>query len=180
MSAQELRRRVRAAEPCLPALRDAVILGVDPGTLRCGWGMIRSLGGRLIYLASGVIEPPAKYAIHLRLRSVFERLDEMATHHRPAYMAVEQAFVGKDPRAALRIGAARGVAMLVAARAGATVEELMPSTVKKAVTGRGGASKEDVAAMVARLLRIERPASLDESDALAVAIARANGGAGCA
>lgn len=172
MSAQELRRRVRAAEPCLPALRDAVILGVDPGTLRCGWGMIRSLGGS--------ITPLAKYAIHLRLRSVFERLDEMATHHRPAYMAVEQAFVGKDPRAALRIGAARGVAMLVAARAGATVEELMPSTVKKAVTGRGGASKEDVAAMVARLLRIERPASLDESDALAVAIARANGGAGCA
>lgn len=147
------------------------ILGIDPGLRRAGWGVIDTgAGGRLRWVASGVVAPPASGALGDRLRALFVELGAVCDEHRPDRVAVEETFVNRDPAGALKLGQARGAAMLAAATRGLPIMEYAPNKVKKTVVGVGHADKAQVAHMVRLLLPGAAPKAHDEADALAVAI----------
>ncbi len=150
------------------------ILGVDPGLRNTGWGIIECEGPRLAFIACGVIRPDADAPMAQRLLCVHEALTAVIAAHAPAEVAVEETFVSRDAKASLKLGHARGVALLVAAQAGLKVAEYAPRLIKKAVTGTGTAEKRQVTAMVRILLPRARPESADAADALAVAICHAH------
>ncbi|MGQ0742363.1 MAG: crossover junction endodeoxyribonuclease RuvC [Alphaproteobacteria bacterium] len=150
------------------------ILGCDPGLGCTGWGIIDSAGLKLAHVANGAIETAARDSLGLRLAALHSALSRVIRLHRPVAVAVEQAFVHKDPAAALKLGHARAVALLAAAQAGLEVAEYTPNHVKKSVVGVGHASKEQIQAMVRYLLPSVRIAAADSADALAVAIAHAH------
>jgi crossover junction endodeoxyribonuclease RuvC len=154
---------------------NARILGIDPGTQRCGYGLIayERTGRKIAYLECGVLEPNAELSMEQRLWHIFTALGEIIEEYRPTVVAVEGAFFGKNARSALKLGQARGIALLAAAERELTVFEYAPATVKRAVTGRGGATKEQVQSMVRHLCALGRPPRLDASDALALAITHA-------
>jgi len=154
---------------------DAVkILGIDPGLRKTGWGIVASDGVRLRYIASGRVTSDASEALALRLRALHDGLTEIVRMHRPAEAAIEETFVNKDARATLKLGQARGIALLVPASNGLTVAEYAPNLVKKTVVGSGHAEKAQIKAMLKVLLPRARPESEDEADALAIAICHAN------
>ena len=150
-----------------------LILGVDPGLNRCGWGLVLSEGARLSHVAHGVIAPSAKQQLAGRLHEVFEGLCKVIAAHGPHEAAVEETFVNTNARAALALGQARGVALAAAARAGLSVAEYAPATIKKAVVGSGAADKTQIAFMVRRLLPTAGDVSADAADALGVALCHA-------
>lgn len=149
------------------------VLGVDPGSIRNGWGVIDSEGPRLRFVSGGVIKAAERLPLEKRLAIVFEGLTEIVAIHRPDVMAVEEIFHGKYAQAALRLGHVRGVALVVAARADLVVHPYPPAIVKRAVAGRGAAEKGQVARIVAALLGLAELPEVDATDALAVAIAHA-------
>ena len=151
-----------------------IILGLDPGLGTTGWGMIRAEGNRLAHIANGRITTDAKLELGARLVLLDEALASLLAEHSPQAAAVEEVFVNKNPQSSLKMGQARGVVLLGAARAGLTVGEYAARLVKKAVVGTGAAEKAQVHAMVSRLLpgvAIDGP---DAADALAVAICHAH------
>jgi crossover junction endodeoxyribonuclease RuvC len=150
-----------------------LILGIDPGLNRCGWGMIASEGARLSYVACGVIKPPPQQQLATRLSCLFEELGAIIDAQRPHEAAVEETFVNSNARAALALGQARGVTLAAAARAGLQVAEYSPATIKKAVVGSGGADKAQIAFMVRRLLPTAGAVTADAADALGVALCHA-------
>lgn len=150
------------------------ILGLDPGLARMGWGAIDVAGARLSHVAHGVLTSNAQAGLGLRLLSLHEALAQIIAEFAPHSIALEQAFVHKDPSAALKLGQARAVALLVAARAGVEVAEYTPNHVKKCVVGAGHAGKEQVQAMMKYLLPTAHVESADAADALALAIAHAH------
>jgi len=150
------------------------ILGLDPGLARMGWGVIAVSGSRLTHVAHGVIATKTALGLGLRLLALHRALEAIIAEQRPAAIAVEQAFVAKDPSAALKIGHARAVALLAAAQAGLEIAEYAPNHIKKSVVGVGHAQKEQVQAMVKRLLPACRVDQADAADALACAIAHAH------
>jgi crossover junction endodeoxyribonuclease RuvC len=150
-----------------------LILGIDPGLNRCGWGVVASEGARLSYVAHGVIKPSASQQLASRLCDVFEGLSAVMAEHRPHEAAVEETFVNSNARAALALGQARGVALAAAARSGILVAEYAPATIKKAVVGAGHADKTQIAFMVRRLLPMAGEVSADAADALGVALCHA-------
>ena len=150
------------------------ILGLDPGLARMGWGVIAVSGSRLDHVAHGVIATRAAESLGLRLLALHRALEEVIARERPAAIAVEMAFVAKDPSAALKLGHARAVALLAAAQAGLEIAEYAPNHIKKSVVGVGHAQKEQVQAMVRRLLPTCRVEQADAADALACAIAHAH------
>lgn len=150
------------------------ILGLDPGLARMGWGVVEMTGTRLTHVAHGVLSSAAKDDLGRRLLALHEGLAVVIATTRPAAIAVEQAFVHKDPSAALKLGHARAVALLAAAQAGLEIAEYTPNHVKKCVVGAGHAGKEQVMAMVRRLLPTANVAQPDAADALACAIAHAH------
>lgn len=150
-----------------------LILGIDPGLNRCGWGVIASVGTRLSYVAHGVIKPSPAQQLASRLHHVFEGLSQVMSEHCPHEAAVEETFVNSNARAALALGQARGVALAAAARAGILVAEYAPATIKKAVVGAGHADKAQVSFMVRRLLPTAGEVSADAADALGVALCHA-------
>ena len=150
------------------------ILGLDPGLARMGWGVIEAAGSRLSHVAHGVLTTDPKECIGQRLLALHDALFRIIVELEPGCMAIEQAFVHKDPSAALKLGQARAVALLAAARSGLDISEYTPNHVKKCVAGAGHAGKEQVQAMVMRLLPIARLESSDAADALALAIAHAH------
>jgi crossover junction endodeoxyribonuclease RuvC len=150
------------------------ILGLDPGLAHMGWGAIDVAGSRLIYVAHGVIATRTAEGLGPRLMRLHGELVQVIALHRPAAIAVEQAFVHKDPSAALKLGHARAVALLAAAQAGLDIAEYAPNHIKKSVVGNGHAGKEQVLAMVRRLLPASRVEQSDAADALAAAIAHAH------
>ena len=150
------------------------IMGLDPGLARMGWGVIDIEGTRLIYVAHGVLTTRSDASLASRLLSLHDALLDVLARLAPQSLAVEQAFVHKDPSAAMKLGQARAVAMLAGARAGLDVAEYAPNLVKKCVVGVGHAGKEQVLAMVRRLLPTARVDSADAADALALAIAHAH------
>jgi crossover junction endodeoxyribonuclease RuvC len=150
------------------------ILGIDPGLAQMGWGVIDVAGSRLTHVAHGVIATRAAEGLGPRLMMLHRELESVIAELRPASIAVEQAFVHKDPSAALKLGHARAVALLAAAQAGLEIAEYAPNHIKKSVVGSGHAGKEQVQAMVRRLLPQCRVEQADAADALAAAIAHAH------
>ncbi len=153
---------------------DILVLGIDPGSHRLGYGLVVRRGNKYIHIAHGVAKAPATALLPERLRVIADGLEQVLAQHKPAVVALEQAFVSRDPHAALVIGHARGVAMLLAARAGLTVVEYPPAVVKRSVTGNGRAEKAQVGAMVKSMLGLAEVPKEDAADALAVAITHAN------
>ncbi len=150
------------------------ILGLDPGLARMGWGVIDVAGTRLSHVAHGAILTNTREDLGHRLLTLHVELSAVIQGHRPFAIAVEQAFVHKDPQAALKLGHARAVALLAAAQLGLEIAEYAPNHIKKCVVGAGHAGKEQVQAMVRRLLPTARVEQADAADALAAAIAHAH------
>jgi crossover junction endodeoxyribonuclease RuvC len=150
------------------------ILGLDPGLSAMGWGVIAVEGSRLTHVAHGVIATKPALGLGLRLMELHRVLALVIAEHGPGAIAVEQAFVAKDPNAALKIGHARAVALLAAAQAGLEIAEYAPNQIKKCVVGAGHAGKEQVQFMVKRLLPACGVTKADAADALAAAIAHAH------
>jgi len=150
------------------------ILGIDPGLRNMGWGVIEADSGRVRHVANGVIKTTAKADLAQRLVELFDGLGAVISRYRPEQAAIEQTFVNKDGAGTLKLGQARGVALLVPARAGLALGEYAPNTVKKCVVGVGHADKEQVAYMVALQLPGARLAGPDAADALAIALTHAH------
>ena len=147
-----------------------LVLGLDPGTRHFGWGVVERRGTRLLHHAHGVVHTDETAAIALRLVTIERELIEVVRAHAPAVASVEAIFYAKDPQAAAKLGHARGVALLVCARAGLEVFEYPPARVKRTVTGGGRAEKSQVASMVRVLLGLKELPPADAADALAVAV----------
>lgn len=155
------------------------IIGVDPGTLVTGYGIVDKEGGRVSFVACGCVRNKPAAPLPMRFLKIYRELGGVFDSYRPGEMAVEGLFFCKNVKTALKLGEARGVAMLVAAEKGAEVFEYAPRRVKQAVLGRGGARKSQVQFMMKSLLGLEKePSPTDASDALAVALCHAFAGAG--
>ncbi|SRR6266516_1692333 len=148
-----------------------VALGIDPGTAILGYAIVAAQGSELSLVSCDVITTPAGMPLSERLQHIYHRLSEIISTFRPNESAMEELFFAKNARTALAVGQARGVAMLALANGGLTVAEYTPKQVKLAVTGYGGANKEQVGEMVRILLRLKTiPRPDDAADAAAVAI----------
>jgi crossover junction endodeoxyribonuclease RuvC len=152
-----------------------IVLGVDPGTVVTGYGVVdRDGAGGLRLIECGVVRPRAGAPLAVRLQTIFEGITEIIARHRPDAVAVEAVFVHKNVRSALILGHGRGVILLAAAQAGLAVTEYPPATIKKAVAGAGAATKAQIQQMVARILRLKTPpAPTDAADGVAVALTHA-------
>ncbi len=150
------------------------IIGIDPGLRRTGWGIIASEGSRLSHIANGTLKTEAAADLSERLLQIHTQLSAVLAEWTPDEAAVEETFVNKDARATLKLGQARGIALLVPASAGLLVAEYAPNMVKKSVVGAGHAHKDQIGAMVNILLPRCTPDSADAADALAVAITHAH------
>jgi crossover junction endodeoxyribonuclease RuvC len=147
------------------------VLGIDPGSRYCGFGVVEDAGGtRVRHLAHGVLAVGDCGAIEDRLRRLYEGLSREIERHRPELVAVEDVFHARNARSALVLGESRGVALLAAAQAGIQVRSFAPSVIKQAVTGTGRAEKEQLGRMVAVVLGIAVQGRTDATDALAAAI----------
>jgi crossover junction endodeoxyribonuclease RuvC len=148
-----------------------IVLGVDPGTLVTGFGVVSCTGDALLLLDAGTIRNPGTQSMPIRLKHIYEGLQALIDHHHPDEFAIESAFYGKNAQSALKLGQARGVSILAAVEKEIPTAEYAPREVKQAVVGKGTATKEQVQFMVRSLLHLEKNAMpLDTSDAIAVAI----------
>ena len=150
------------------------ILGIDPGSIKCGYGLIGMKGKDPFYITSGTISASPSKPLHQRLRHIFEALKEIIRDNRPADIVVEQIFFAKGAKAALSLGHARGIVLLAAARENINLHECSALEVKKAVVGYGRAEKKQVLEMVRLILNIREPLYPDSADALALALCHAN------
>jgi crossover junction endodeoxyribonuclease RuvC len=150
------------------------ILGIDPGLRRTGWGVIACEGNRLAFVACGSVETQERAALSERLLTIHDGLTRVVADFTPDEAAVEQTFVNRDGAATLKLGQARGIAMLIPARAGLTVAEYAPNLVKKTIVGAGHAEKTQIRMMIGILLPKADPRSHDAADALAIAITHAH------
>jgi crossover junction endodeoxyribonuclease RuvC len=170
----ERRSVMRCAVRLYPYPSTVRVLGIDPGTAACGYGIVHESGGRVTSLASGCWTTSARERPELRLRVIFEGVQEVIATHAPDAVALEESYVGADARIALFVGQARGAAMVAAATAGVECTEYAPSRVKQSICGHGRADKGQMQRMVKMLLSLpEIPATSHEADALAVAICHA-------
>lgn len=151
-----------------------LILGLDPGLGTTGWGIIIAQGNRLSHVANGQIKTITAMPLAERLLALDAALTDLILQHRPDGAAVEEVFVNANPQSTLKLGQARGICLLAAARSGCVVGEYAARLVKKAIVGTGGAEKAQVHAMVSRLLPGAKIAGADAADALAVAITHAH------
>jgi crossover junction endodeoxyribonuclease RuvC len=155
------------------AVADRVILGIDPGTIVMGYGILRVTGNHPTVDAMGVLQLD-KYEDHyMRLRKIFERVTSLIEEYSPNELAIEAPFFGKNVQSMLKLGRAQGVAIAAALEAGLPVHEYAPLKIKMAITGNGAASKEQVAGMLQRLLHIPSEnmlPQLDATDGLAAAV----------
>ncbi len=145
-------------------------MGIDPGSRITGYGVVSRKGSSIIHVASGVIRVDTKNPKHFKLMEIKKGLDEVIGRFQPTAIAIEDIFVARNPKSALTLGEARGVALLSAAEAGIELFEYSAREVKRSVVGSGAAHKSQVALMVAKLLGMKNePATEDETDALAIA-----------
>jgi crossover junction endodeoxyribonuclease RuvC len=150
------------------------VLGIDPGTAACGYGIVHGSGGRLRAVCHGWWRTPAGQAPELRLRTIYDGVTALIAEHAPEAVALEESFVGADARTALSVGQARGAILVAAAGAGLACSEYAPARVKQSVCGYGRADKEQVGRMVKAILALEAIPTPDHAaDALAVAICHA-------
>ncbi|NOQ96443.1 MAG: crossover junction endodeoxyribonuclease RuvC [Desulfobacterales bacterium] len=151
-----------------------LVLGVDPGSLVTGYGLVKKEGGTLGYVAGGKISFPHPWPFHQRIHRIFSSLVEIIETYHPEEMSIEDIFFAKNVKSALKIGHVRGAAMVAAVQCGVKVFEYTPLQIKQSVVGYGRATKEQVRSMVKLLLKLDTQFSLDTSDALAVAICHHN------
>lgn len=149
------------------------ILGIDPGLRKTGWGIVLSEGSKLSFVACGCVESEAALPLSERLRQLHDGLTRIIAAFAPDEVAVEETFVNRDPQSALKLGQARGIALVVPALAGLSVAEYAANLVKKTVVGVGHADKKQVQMMIRVLLPKADTTSADAADALAVAICHA-------
>jgi crossover junction endodeoxyribonuclease RuvC len=147
-----------------------IVLGLDPGTRHFGWGIVERSGTRLLHRAHGVVHSDESLSIAARLVGIELALVEVVGAHTPTVASVEAIFFARDAQAAAKLGHARGVGLLVCARAGLDVHEYAPALVKRAVTGNGRAEKSQVAQMIKVVLGLAAPPVSDAADALALAV----------
>lgn len=147
-----------------------IILGIDPGSRITGYGIIRAIGTDVTYLDSGCIRTTSEKTLAGRLHVIFKGIQQLTEAFKPDEVAIEQVFMHKNAHAALKLGHARGVAMVACASQARTIAEYAPRQIKQAVAGYGAADKEQVKQMVMRLLVLTRAPQEDASDALAVAL----------
>jgi crossover junction endodeoxyribonuclease RuvC len=150
------------------------ILGIDPGLRRTGWGLVEIAGNRLGFVACGSVLTDDRAALAVRLVAIHDGLLRILNEYRPDEAAVEATFVNKDATATLKLGQARGIAMVVPAKAGVPVAEYAPNLVKKSIVGAGHGDKAQVRMMIGVLLPKADPGSDDSADALAVAVTHAH------
>lgn len=150
-----------------------IILGIDPGSRITGFGVVNAVGQKVEYITSGCIRV-GDGPLPERLLNIHRCIDELIEQHAPQQFAIELAFMGKNADSALKLGQARGVAMLAAAQHGIEIAEYSPKTIKQAVVGKGNAVKEQVQQMVQLLLNLPGKPQADAADALAIAICHAH------
>ncbi len=147
-----------------------VIMGIDPGSVHTGYGIIRTIGPRSEYVAGGVINPPAGARHSKRLLVVYDRLLELMISHQPDALVVESLFHGNNSQSLIKLSQIRGAALLAGEKNALDIYEYAPREVKKGVTGFGGADKPQMVFMVAKMLSLPDLRSKDEADALALAL----------
>jgi crossover junction endodeoxyribonuclease RuvC len=155
-------------------IRPIRILGIDPGLRRTGWGVVEIEGNRLGFLGCGSVTTDERHALAARLVVIHDGLMRILGEFRPDEAAVEATFVNKDAKATLKLGQARGVAMVVPAKAGLPVAEYAPNLVKKSIVGAGHGDKMQIRMMIGVLLPKADPSSDDAADALAIAVTHAH------
>ncbi|MBZ0271283.1 crossover junction endodeoxyribonuclease RuvC [bacterium] len=146
------------------------VLGIDPGSIVCGWGLVDEAPGGLRHVDCGVIAPRAKLSLAVRLGEIYDGITRVIADHHPDVAAVETIFFAKNVRSAIVLGQARGAALLALAHARLDVYEYTPAQIKKSIVGFGRAEKQQVSQMIASLLTMPEPAFSDASDALAAGI----------
>ncbi len=151
----------------------AIILGIDPGSRKCGYGLINAVGSRLDYLTCGVIRVET-LAFPDRLQVIFESLSHVIAEYQPQFAAIEEVFVGKSASSALKLGHARGVAMVVCSNHKLEIFEYATRKIKKALVGTGTADKAQMQHMIKTLLRLSDTPGEDAADALSVAVCHAH------
>lgn len=151
----------------------SIILGIDPGSRLTGFGIIESKGSKLRYITSGCIRIDTSQDLAFRLKQIFTCISQLIEENQPDEFAIEQVFMGKNVDSALKLGQARGSAIVAASMQDVPVFEYAARAVKQAVTGRGGAEKEQVQHMVQVLLSLPGKPQADAADALAIAITHA-------
>jgi len=150
------------------------VLGIDPGTAACGYGIVQENGGRLQAVEYGTWRTPSRERIELRLKTIFDGVDGLIARHAPDAAVLEESFVGADARIALSVGQARGAVLVACARGGVAAVEYAPNRVKQMICGYGHADKAQIQQMVKTILGLsEQPRPHHASDALAVAICHA-------
>lgn len=149
------------------------ILGIDPGSLVTGFGIVDSDGRRSVHVHSGCIRVKGEDLV-VRLGRIFDEVSLLVETHRPEVLAIEQVFVSRNPSSALKLGQARGAAICAGVRAGLPVSEYSPTSIKQAVVGTGAASKEQVQHMITMILSLKDAPAADQADALAVALCHAH------
>lgn len=159
---------------CIVTSAPIRILGIDPGLRRTGWGVVGCEGNRLAYVACGSVTTDDKAALAERLVAIHRGLSRIVGEFAPQEAAVEATFVSRDAVATLKLGQARGIAMLVPAQAGLVVAEYAPNLVKKTIVGAGHADKKQIRMMIGVLLPRAAPQSDDAADALAIAVTHAH------
>lgn len=158
---------------------DCLILGLDPGSRRTGFGVIRVVAGQPVHVAHGCIDVQGRArgeagpGLALRLQRIFAAVRAVVDEHRPQEIAIERVFMHKNADSALKLGQARGVALCAAIALGAEAHEYAPRAIKQAVTGFGGAEKAQVGRMIALLLGLQSVPAADAADALAIALCHA-------
>ena len=151
-----------------------IILGIDPGLNNTGWGIVKAEGNSLSFIASGTIKTTTKQTTTERLKTIHEGFVELLARYHPTTAAIEEVFVNENARSSLKLGQARGVAMLAVGLAGLECAEYTPTAIKKAIVGTGRADKTQMGYMVKMLLPTATPKTADAADALAVAICHAH------
>lgn len=154
-----------------------VILGIDPGSRKTGFGVVETTKAGNRYVSSGVIKLPVEAPLAIRLKVLAESLNEIIDEYSPTLAAIEEVFMNKSAGSALKLGQARGAAMVICATHDLDVYEYATRQIKQAVVGTGGATKEQVQHMVTRLLRLPAVPGEDASDALAAALCHISGDA---
>lgn len=145
------------------------IIGIDPGSRKTGYGIIDVVGSRVNYVTSGIIRLPEK-SLPERLKVIFDGVTQILSEYHPQQMAVEEVFFARDPRAALKLGQARGAAIVAGVNADLLIGEYSARSVKQSVVGTGAADKHQVQVMVSQLLKLPKAPAEDAADALAVAL----------
>ncbi len=150
------------------------VIGIDPGSRVCGYGVLETRNGEISHIANGAIIPKADLPLYQKLRVIYENLIKLIVDYAPGAMSIEDIFFAKNAKSAIKLGEARGVALLAASKSGISIHEYSPTRVKLALTGRGRANKSEVQSMISAILGISEFETEDASDAVAVALCHIN------